>query len=145
MLLIVPKLVQLQESYFGHSPSSWLLSNQLIDMFFATRHRPEQWPNRRFSLFQLRYNSSAHKPLKSWKNSRYVAPSIVTFVCSLFSHTLYLRVSHDSQISAFIFLNTINRIFVSEVNCVFLEVGTEFLLLFRRILGLKELKGERLQ
>ena len=34
--------------------------------------------------------------------------------------------------------------FVSDVQCVFLEAGTEFLLLIR-ILGLKELNGERLQ
>ena len=114
-------------------------------MFFATGHRQKQWPNRRFSFFQLFYNPSTHKPLNSWKNSRYVAPPTITFGC-LLSHTLYLRVSHDSQTSAIIFLNNINRMyFVSEVQCFFLEVGTGFLLLLRRILGLKELNGERLQ
>jgi len=139
-------LVQRQVSYFGHSPSSWLLSSQLIAMFFATSYRQEHWPTRRFCFFQLRYNSSTHKPLNTWKNSRYVAPPAVTFGCSLFSHTLYLWLSHDSQTSAVIFLNTINRMsFVSEVQCVFLKVGTEFLLWLRRNLGLKELNGERLR
>lgn len=146
MLRTKSKPVQQQESYFGHSSSSWLLSSQLTAMFFATNHRQKQWLSRRFCFFQLRYNPSAHKPLNSRKNSRCVAPPTLKFRCSLLSHTLYLRVSHDSQIPAIIFLNTINRMgFVGEVQCVFLEVGTEFLLLLRRILGLKELNGERLQ
>jgi len=42
MLRIVSKPVQLQEPYFGHSPMLWLLSSQLIAIFFATRHRQEQ-------------------------------------------------------------------------------------------------------
>jgi hypothetical protein len=73
-------------------------------------------------------------------------PTVKVRMLFIFLHTLYLRVSHNSQITAIILLNTINRmVFVSDVRCVFLEVRTKLLLLLRRIFGLKELNGERLQ